>query len=213
MVEGHEYRFKLRAKNFYTHYYSIGHLSPWGADSTFFSSDLPQTVKELTFRDRTKTDATIEWTLHTSDADKGYSTIDVLYLLWVDNCQGGPITNLLVNSTTLTEHTISNIPPGSVCRFRMNTLNIIGYSLVHTPTLQVLFAAIPAPPDAPTYFDRSGGSDVTGLEPYITIRWDEPLNKGGVAILGYMVSVSKDGAAFSMQYDGSVEPDIRQFKF
>lgn len=41
MVPGREYRFKVRAKNFYTHYYSVGDLSPWGAESTFFSSDLP----------------------------------------------------------------------------------------------------------------------------------------------------------------------------
>ena len=100
MLSGKSYTFKIRAKNFYTHYYSLGNLSPYGAGSLFYSSDLPQTVSELTFSGRTKTDATVHWSLHTSDQDKGYSVIDPYYLLWVDNCQGGPITNLLVNSTS-----------------------------------------------------------------------------------------------------------------
>lgn len=41
MLQGHEYKFKIRAKNFYTHYYDVGSQSPWGAEATFFSSDLP----------------------------------------------------------------------------------------------------------------------------------------------------------------------------
>lgn len=128
MVAGSKYKFKIRAKNFYTHYYSLGELAPWGAEAIFYSSDLPQTVSELTFTDRTKTDATIHWVHLSSESLKGYSTIDPSYLLWVDDCQGGALSNLLVNSTTILEYTISNIPPGSICRFRMNVLNIIGYS-------------------------------------------------------------------------------------
>lgn len=143
MLAGNEYRFKIRAKNFYTHYYNLGDLAPWGAENTFYSSDLPQTVKELTFTNRTKTDATIVWEHLSSQALKGYSTIDPFYLLWVDDCQGGAITNLLVNSTTTVKYTISNIPPGSVCRFRMNVLNIIDYSSEYSATLPVIFAAIP----------------------------------------------------------------------
>jgi hypothetical protein len=86
MEPGKNYTFKIRAKNFYTHYYSLGDSSPWGASALFFSSDLPQPVSILTFDGRTKTDATIHWTLHTVASDKGYSTIDPYYLLWVDNC-------------------------------------------------------------------------------------------------------------------------------
>lgn len=123
------------------------------------------------------------------------------------------MTNLLVNSTTAVEYTISNIPPGSVCRFRMNTLNIIGYSTLYSPTLSVLFAAIPAAPLVPTYVERSGGDQTSGLEPYITISWEEPLDKGGVAILGYLVSMSEDGGVWQLAYDGSVEANIRWFKF
>jgi hypothetical protein len=86
MLPGYEYKFKIRAKNYFTHYYSVGDSSPWSADSTFYSSDLPLTVSEVTFTDRTKTDATINWTLHTTELAKGYSTIEPYYLLWVDNC-------------------------------------------------------------------------------------------------------------------------------
>ena len=41
IVPGNEYKFKIRAKNFFTHYYSLGDLSPWSAEVTFYSSDLP----------------------------------------------------------------------------------------------------------------------------------------------------------------------------
>ena len=203
----------MRAKNFYTNYYGIGDQSPWSPVATFYSSDLPLTVSELTFTDRTQTDATIHWVHHEEEASKGYSTIDLYYLLWVDDCQGGAMTNLLVNSTTQIEYTISNIPPGSYCRFRMKTLNIIGYSSSFSPSLTVLFASIPDPPNTPTYVARSGGDIVTGLEPFITISWEEPVNNGGVDILGYLVKLSQDGGEWILAYDGSVEPDIRQFKF
>jgi hypothetical protein len=78
----------------------------------------------------------------------------------------------------------------------MNTLNIIGYSTNYSPSLSVLFAAIPAAPDAPVYVKRSGGDQESGLEPYITISWEEPLDKGGVSILGYQVKMKKDEGAF-----------------
>ena len=77
----------------------------------------------------------------------------------------------------------------------------------------MLFAAIPAAPDVPVYVKRSGGDTASGLEPYITISWEEPLDKGGVQILGYQVKMNKDAGAFSLAYDGAVEPNIRQFKF
>jgi hypothetical protein len=83
---------KLRAKNFYTNYYSLGNLSPWSAESTFYSSDLPQPVPTMYFSDRTKTDATIHWAHLTSEADLGFSTINVYYLLWIDDCAGGPFS-------------------------------------------------------------------------------------------------------------------------
>lgn len=86
MIAGKEYRIKIRAKNFYTGYYNRGHLSPWSAETTFFSSNLPQTVAELTFTNRTKTDVTVHWQLHSNEAARGFSTIAPYYLLWVDNC-------------------------------------------------------------------------------------------------------------------------------
>ena len=65
LVSGHEYSIKVRAKNFYTNYYSLD--APYSGASTFYSSDLPATVPGLSYdiSTRTKTDATISWTLHT----------------------------------------------------------------------------------------------------------------------------------------------------
>ena len=149
-MTGRKYEIKVRAKNYYTNYYNVN--APWSGSSTFYSSNLPATVQALTYdvSTRTKTDATVSWNLHITDADKGYSTIDVLYLLWMNDCHGGEDFNtLLVNSTTTTLFTISSIIPGSECRFRMNTLNIIGYSSTYTPVLSVLFAIEPDAPPAP----------------------------------------------------------------
>jgi hypothetical protein len=95
----------------------------------------------------------------------------------------------------------------------MNTLNIRGYSLLYCPILSILFASIPDAPLVPVYVDRSGGNVESGLEPYITVEWEEPLKKGGVSILGYLVSMSEDGGAWTLVYDGSVEPEITWFKF
>lgn len=41
MIPGSEYKFKVKAKNYFTHYYSMGDSAPWGAEAVFFSSDLP----------------------------------------------------------------------------------------------------------------------------------------------------------------------------
>ena len=127
-VAGHEYRIKVRAKNFFTNFYNLS--GPWSGSSTFYSSNLPKPVSALTFNiaTRTKTDATISWVRHTDPADKGYSIIDPFYLLWMDDCHGGLFSRNLVNSTSANSFTISSMIPGSICRFRMSTLNIIGYS-------------------------------------------------------------------------------------
>jgi hypothetical protein len=148
-----------------------------------------------------------------SELLKGYSTIEPYYLLWVDDCQGGQMTNLLVNSTSILSYTISNIPPGSICRFRMNVLNIIGYSSQYSPTLPVLFARIPDAPLVPHYVARSGGDATIGLEPFITISWEEPYETGGIPILGYLVKLSEDGGDWSLAYDGSVEPNVYEHTF
>lgn len=65
----------------------------------------------------------------------------------------------------------------------------------------------------PVYVDRSGGDSTTGLEPFITISWEEPTDTGGIPILGYLVSISKDGGVWSLAYDGSVEPNVKEQKF
>jgi hypothetical protein len=43
MIPGREYEINIRAKNFYTKYFSL--FAPFGAFKTFFSSILPQPVK------------------------------------------------------------------------------------------------------------------------------------------------------------------------
>ena len=45
--ESEEYHIRVRAKNFFTEYYSL--TGPWSAESTFYSSVLPQAVPSLSF--------------------------------------------------------------------------------------------------------------------------------------------------------------------
>jgi len=131
----------------------------------------------------------------------------------VDDCNGSPIKYLVVNSTTILEYEITNIPPGQTCRFRMNTVNIIGTSLKNTPTLYVLMAAIPERPPRPEYVARSGGDSRTGEKASITIQWEPPYDKGGIQILGYYVKIAEDDGDFILAYDGKVEPDVLSYKF
>jgi hypothetical protein len=93
----------------------------------------------------------------------------------------------------------------------MNVLNIIGYSQTYSPVLSILFASIPDAPLVPRFVDRSGGDSASGLLPFITISWNEPAENGGIPILGYIVSLSKDGADWTLGYDGSVQPNVRQY--
>jgi len=84
----------------------------------------------------------------------------------------------------------------------MNVLNIIGYSKVYSSTLKVLFASLPDAPPKPVYAGRSGGNVAIGLDAYISISWESPIQTGGLPILGYIVQMSKDGGNFFAAYDG-----------
>ena len=147
--------------------------------------------------------------MHTSDNDKGYSTIDPYYLLWLDDCNGGSFSNLLVNSTTTISYLLSNVVPGSTCRFRMNTLNIIGYSTTFSQVLSVLFAVEPDAPPTPKYVARHGGDATIGLVPYITISWEEPVSDGSAPILGYFVETSINGGPWQLIFDASSDPETK----
>lgn len=130
----------------------------------------------------------------------------------MDDCHAGEFSSLLVNSTSTDNYHLSNVIPGSICRFRMNTLNIIGYSLGYSEVLSVLFAVEPSAPPAPKYVARHGGNAQIGLLPYITISWQEPFDNGGAPILGYFVEASVNGSPFSLIYDGSSDPLVKQTK-
>lgn len=101
------------------------------------------------------------------------------------------------------------MPPGSTCRFKMNTLNIIDYSETYSKVLSVLFAQLPDQPPIPTYVNRHGGNTLISLPASITIAWEPPTEKGGLPILGYLVHLSHDdGTTWLLAFDGSVKPAI-----
>jgi hypothetical protein len=91
----------------------------------------------------------------------------------MDDCKNGAFVNTLLTTTSVTDYTITNMTPGSVCRFRMLVTNIIGNS-PYSDVLTILFADVPGAPSAPTYVTRSGGNSTIGLTPYIKIAWTAP---------------------------------------
>lgn len=96
----------------------------------------------------------------------------------------------------------------------MNTLNIIGYSSTYSPVLSVPYAVIPDSPAAPEFVARHGGEASAGFNPYITIKWAEPVDNGGSAILGFKIEVSIDSnPVYVEMYDGSADPITKEFKF
>jgi len=149
-----------------------------------------------------------------SEVERGYSTIDPFMLLWMDDCSGGDFGTLLVNSTSIVEHTISNMIPGTSCRYRMNTLNIIGYSLTYSPILSVPYSVIPESPAAPEYVTRHGGQASAEFNPYITIKWKNPVDNGGSPILGFKIEASfNSNPVYALLYDGSANSSTKEFKF
>ena len=89
----------------------------------------------------------------------------------------------------------------------MHVLNIIGSS-AHTAPLSVIFAVNPDAPPTPEYVARNGGDSSIGSLPSITVKWESPSDDGGSPILGYLVSMSKDGGTWQVAYDGSVKPEV-----
>ena len=88
LLPGYEYQVKLRATNYITEYFSLAG-GTWSPTITFYSSNLPKKVTSLTYTGLSKTGATLQWALFTSQADKGYSTTDPVYLLQMDDCKNG----------------------------------------------------------------------------------------------------------------------------
>lgn len=110
---------------------------------TFYSSDLPKSIPGgLTYTSLTKTGALINWSMISSSEDQGYSTTSLIYILEMDDCRNGPFSNILLETTILTTYTISSITPGSVCRFRMNARNVIGFG-PYSDILTIQFAQEP----------------------------------------------------------------------
>lgn len=65
-------------------------------------------------------------------------------------------------------------------------------------------ADVPATPAVPTAI-------IKNLD-QIVIEWDPPTSDGGTPILGYKVSMRKDGDSFTEVYDGSENPGARQLE-
>jgi len=68
----------------------------------------------------------------------------------------------------------------------MKVENIIGAS-PYSDILSIQYAVIPESPPVPSYVARSGGDTSIGLSSSISIKWDGPVDNGGVSVLGYQI--------------------------
>ena len=122
----------------------------------------------------------------------------------------------LLETTAQTSFTLSGQAPGSTCTFRMFVTNVIGQG-PYSSTLEVLFAVAPGEQtSAPEFVGRSGGDAEHNLAPYITIKWQPPLDDGGADILGYLVELDHtddSASSWTTVYDGSSQPHILEFTF
>lgn len=211
LVAGETYTFRVRGLNFITDYFSLGG-GTYSPKATLYSSDLPAAVTTLASSAVTQTSATVSWTLHTLDADKGYSTTNPVYILEQDDCNAGAFSNTLQSSDTLNSYAVASITPGSTCRYRLRVQNNVGYS-AYSDILSITYAEIPGTQDAPTYVSRSGGDTTTGATAYVQIAWTAPTSTGGLPILGYSVEVQEGTGGYNTLYDGSTNPDLLTYKF
>lgn len=104
----------------------------------------------------------------------------------MDDCRNGAFSRILLQTTSTVTYTISSLTPGSICRYRMKVENIIGAS-PYSDILSIQYAVIPGSPPVPSYVARSGGDTSIGLSSSISIKWDGPVDNGGVSVLGYQI--------------------------
>lgn len=110
LVAGEEYTAVVVASNYVTEYFSLTSTS--SATGTFYSSDNPSAVTDLSASSLTKTDVTLNWSLHSAAADQGYSTTDPTYRLEMDDCNGGAFGIVLNQDSTSTSFDIEGMTPG-----------------------------------------------------------------------------------------------------
>jgi large repetitive protein len=212
IVAGTEYQVTIRANNFVTNYFA----SKTGASSaiTYFSTSvLPTTVPELLASSVTRSSATVSWTALSTSEEEGYSTTDVVYILEADDGKGGEFGVISTFDNTITSMTLTGITPGTELRLRMRVQNVVGYSS-YSDILSIVFAEVPAAPDAPVFVSRSGDT-ADGQLPFITVSWEESSDSGGLTILGYKVEITDDitGGVWTAAYEGGNNPDILSWQF
>ena len=99
----------------------------WLAKSViFYSSDLPKRIDNLNIRNVDKYTAEIYWSKLTTDTEKGYSTINVLYSLEMAKGNQHEFTQIFEGDS---DKYVFTIPDRAITYyFRLRTKNNIGYS-------------------------------------------------------------------------------------
>jgi len=199
---------RVRANNFVTDYF-IPLTGASSAQTAFSTSVLPTAVTELVVSSLTRSSATVSWNLLTTDAEKGYSTTDPVYILEADDGRGGDF-QVINSSTSDTSKALTGITPGTLLRLRMRVQNVIGYS-AYSKVLSIRFAEVPDAPAAPVFVSRSGDT-TNGMSPYITISWKEPSDSGGSQVLAYKVELQENLGPWIEAYEGD-SSDVLTWKF
>ena len=213
------YTVKVRANNFITDMYELD-SRVYSTETSFSTSVLPPNSPTLSASgDILRNTGTIEWTLLTTDAQRGFSTSDLIYILEGDEGRGKAYLVLETYtedssdiSNTVSSLAIEDKTPGIEYKYRMRVMNVVGYSK-YSEVLIVVFGETPGMLDPPTFVDRNGGNDDLGILPFVTISWAEPSDTGGLPILGYEVLIKETtGTEWISVYDGSSDPNTFKWK-
>ena len=125
MVSGKAYKVKIRAHNSYSENNSFNNPN-WSSEFIFYSSDLPKRIDNLNIRNVDKYTAEIYWSKLTTDTEKGYSTINVLYSLEMAKGNEHEFTQIFEGDS---DKYVFTIPDRAITYyFRLRTKNNIGYS-------------------------------------------------------------------------------------
>lgn len=130
--------------------------------------------------------ATVTWT--TPASTQGSPVVG--FRVRVSTGVGVAVRDVDVSDPQATEWHVTRLRPGTAYRFEVAALNDVGQSLFSMPSNVVV---TPRPPFAPR-IDRAApgpaGGAVTALA-----RWRRPLNNGGSAVTGYVVTALRISAS------------------
>lgn len=120
------------------------------------------------------------------------------YRIWYDNSLGGDF-EILVSNIAALNYIATGLTQGATYKFRVQSRNVYGYSILYSNEVSILAAQIPAVPAAPT-------TEFVAASDAVVVSWVAPDN-GGSPIISYTILIREsDGVTYTTELgdcDGS----------